>query len=257
MAELINNEQIKKPIAPVLSALLDDTLAAASSAGVSLKSAVLYGSAATRDYNPNRSDINVFLVFDKVSLELLKSLRGVFTKHFKQMKSNPVVLDAEYIAGSTDVFPMEFLEWKENSMVFYGEDPLEHIEISSENLRLSIEANLRGKRLRLIQSFFEFDPKKKQFQPFLLSTLPNFLVVSRNILRLLGVAVSSDRASMLDVLERKSGVELKAFKRLAVIKADNVKLGQDALETMFKQFLGEIDALIVFIDTFDTGKAGK
>jgi predicted nucleotidyltransferase len=252
MAELLNSDKIKSSVAPVLQGLLDDALPAVQSAGCRLESAVLFGSAASSDYAPGRSDINVYLVTDCLTLPLLKALNPVFKKHIKKLKSNPVVLDREYIAGSTDVFPMEFLEWKEQSIVFYGADPLENLEIGAENLRLSIEENLRGKRLRMIQSYFELDPRRRPMQPFLMSVLPNFLVVARNILRLLDVAVSSDKAAMIGALERKSGVELKAFKRLLRIRQDGMKAGADEAEILFKQFLAEIDALIGFIDQFKT-----
>lgn len=251
MAELLNKERIKSVLHPILQPLLDDTLAAAS--GAALQSAVLYGSAVAADYAHGRSDINVYFVFDKVDLPLLKSLRDVFKKHYKKMRSNPVTLDEEYIKDSTDVFPMEFLEWKENGLVFYGRDPLAALEISSANLRLSIEQNLRGKRLRMVQSFFEMDPRRGRMMPFLFSVLPNFVVVARNMLRLMDVAVTSDKSAMLGALERKTGVELTAFKRLIQVKADDLRVGTAEAEIMFKQFLEEIDALIMFIDRFDAG----
>jgi len=250
MAGLLNSDKIKSSIATLLQALLDDVLPAVQNAGCSLKSAVLYGSAVTADYVPGRSDINVYLVADCLTLPLLKALHPVFKKHFKKLKANPVVVDQEYIADSTDVFPMEFLEWKEQSLVLYGEDPMQGIEINAENLRLEIEENLRGKKLRLIQSYFELDPRKKQLQPFLMSVLPNFVVVARNILRLLDLAVTSDKISMVTALERKTKLELKAFKRLLQLKQENMKLGADEAEIIFKQFLAEIDTLIEFVDKF-------
>lgn len=255
MAELVNKDRIKNELHPILQPLLDDTLSAAS--GAVLQSAVLYGSAVTADYAHGRSDINVFFVFDTVGLPLLKSLRDVYKKHFKKMRANPVTLDAEYINDSTDVFPMEFLEWKENGVVFYGANPLEALDISSANLRLSIEENLRGKRLRMIQSFFEMDPRRGQIMPFLYYTLPNFAVVARNLLRLMDVAVTADKAAMLGALERKTGVELTTFKRLLQVKADNLKVGAAEAEIMFKQFLEEIDALILFVDSYDPGNAAS
>ena len=254
MADLINKEKIKHGLEPALDALLNDSLAAAGPKGATLISAALYGSAATQDYSAGRSDVNVFFVFDRIALPLLQALRDVFKKHFKRLRSNPVVLDAEYFEDSRDVFPMEFLEWKEKSIVFFGEDLLKDLEISGGNLRLEIEENLRGKRMRLIQSYFEMDPRRRQLQPFLLGTLPNFIVVGRNILRLMDAAVSEDVNSMLGALERKAGVEMPTFKRLVRVKHENLKVGAAEIEIMFKEFLVEIDRLIVFIDKFKAGK---
>jgi len=254
MPALLNQEKLNQTIVPVLSALLDDTLSASAPAGVKLVSAVLYGSATGRDYNPSRSDINVFMVFDRVNIDLLASMREVFARHFKKLKTNPVVLDTEYMSDSLDVFPMEFLEWKERSIVLYGEDPLGNVIISDANLRISLEQNLRGKRLRLIQSYFEFDPRSKKFLPFLLSTLPNFVVVSRNILRLVGADVPMDAIGMIESLEKRTGVQAVSFKRLVQIKIQGIKLGEKETDMLFKHFLSEIDALIAFVDSFDSGE---
>ena len=251
MAQLQNIDHIKEPLRPILSDLLDETIGAASGAGAKLHSAVLYGSAATRQYQHGRSDVNVYMVFDTVNIDLLKALRGVFRKHFKKLKANPVVLDDEYFKGSTDVFPMEFLEWQEKSIVFHGGDLLRDLNISLENLRLSIELNLRGKRMRLIQSYFEFDPRKGRFMQFLLSTLPDFTVACRNLLRLMDAAVTADVADMLSTLERKSDVELKTLKRLVQMKQDNMKVGASEADILFKQFLAELDRLIAFVDSFN------
>lgn len=255
MADLVNKNNLKPEIAPTLEALLEDVVSAVAPSGASVVSAVLYGSAATKDYVPGKSDINVYIVFDRIDLPLLQALRPVYAKYFKKLKSNPVTLDDEYITDSQDVFPMEFLEWKEKSVVFFGEDPLSGLNISGENLRLQIEQNLRGKKLRLIQSYFEMDPKRRQLQPFLLGTLPNFIVVARNVLRLLDAAVASDIYTMLGALERLSAIEMPTFKRLVRIKYENLKVGDAEIEIMFKDFIAEIDRLIIFIDKFNTGGA--
>lgn len=255
MAELKDREKIRQELVPTLSSLLDDTLTAAGDAGCSLKSAALFGSAIGKHYVPGKSDVNIVLIFDSVGIELLKSLRDVFKKYVKKLKGRPVVVDLEFITDSVDVFPMEFYEWRDRSRVIYGENLLANVEISPENLRLQIEENLRGKRMKMAQAFFDMDPKKKQLQPFLEETLPNFITVLRNVLRLMGEPANRDAFGLIDAVEEKAGVSLSRMKRLQRMKVDEVKLGAQELEITFGGYMDELKELIVFVDKFDgTGK---
>lgn len=250
MAELKDREKIRQELVPTLSSLLDDTLGAATETGCVLKSVVLFGSAIGKHYVPGKSDVNIFMVFDHTDLELLKQLRNVFNKYAKKLKGRPIVVDTEFVIHSVDVFPMEFYEWRDRSRVIYGENPLKNIEISRDNLRLQIEENLRGKRMKMVQAFFDMDPRKKHLQPFLEDTLPNFITVLRNILRLLGEPENRDTFSLIDAVEEKSGVSLSKMKRLQRMKVDEVKVGTKELEITFNGYLEELDGLTRFVDGY-------
>ncbi|MFA6449375.1 MAG: hypothetical protein WCX65_07910 [bacterium] len=254
MATIKNSDKMRKEVAPMLEALLEDTLAAAKSGGRSLTAAVLFGSATGQHYVQGKSDINTFMVFDQVDLPLLKTLLPVFNRHFKKLRARPIVVDSEFIADSTDVFPMEFLEWKEGSVAFHGVNPLDTADISRLNLRLEIEENLRGKNLRLTQSYFEVGGNPAKFRSFLESTLPTFFTVFRNILRLTGAAPERDQDSLIKAIETKTGLRLVAFRGLLQAKKRRGKLSSAELDSLFSAYIAELDALTRYIDSFETEK---
>lgn len=255
MAELLDRDKIRPEIAPTLASLVDDTLAAAGRAGARLLSATLFGSAIGKRYVHGKSDVNIFMVFEKVEISLLKELRDVFNKYQKKLRSRPVVVDMEFIKNSADVFPMEFFEWRDRSRVIYGENLLAGMEISKKNLRLQIEENLRGKRMRMTQAFFEMDPRKKHLQSYLEDTLPNYITTLRNILRLMDEAENRDAFGLIDAVEEKSGVTLSIMKRLQRMKTDGVKIGAKEAELTFAGYLEELGALAGFIDSYQEKKA--
>ncbi len=250
MAELANREKIRDELVPVLKALIEDVLSGVGGSGCRLEAAVLFGSATGGNFIPGKSDINIFMVFDKVGIELLVSLRGIFNRHFKKLKSRPVVVDREFVEHSTDVFPMEFLEWRDHSVVIFGDDPLRDIDISLDNLRHQVEENLRGKRLRLIQSYFEMDTRRNRLQPFLEETLPNFLTVFRNILRLIGKTPVSDAVALIEAVQNEAGVELTTIRRLQQMKVDKVKMNKAELDILFRGYIEELKKLTEFVDAF-------
>ena len=255
MTALVKTDGIRKELAAMLGPLAEQTIEAARSAGKTLDAAVLFGSAAGPSYVPGKSDVNIFMVFDIVDVALLNALRPVFDRWMKKLRARPVVTDRAFISGSADVFPMEFLEWKERSVAFYGENPAGKIPISLQNLRLQIEENLRGKRLRLIQASLEIGSKPAKFQPFLESTLSTFATIFRNILRLAGspAAGAGDPDSVIAGVESLAGFKLSAFRELAAMKKSKTKAPAGKLETVFQSYLTELDSLTEFVDKMEVG----
>jgi hypothetical protein len=254
MANLNNSEKIRPELVPLLSALTDDVARAASAVSHTLTAAVLFGSATGPRYRPGKSDVNIFMVFDHVDMALLKALLPVFNRHLKKLRSRPVVVESEFMFDATDVFPMEFLEWKEQSIPFFGTNPLDAADIERKNLRHEIEENLRGKVLRLIQSYFEVGGNAAKFLEFLDSTLPNFLTVFRNILRLAGGAAEYDPEKLMKAIEMQTGIDLTGSRRLIQSRTGQMKITPGEIETVFHAYLEELDKLAEYIDSYDAGK---
>ncbi|MEW5946255.1 MAG: hypothetical protein AB1742_08660 [bacterium] len=256
MVYLLNEGRIRQGLVPVLRGLITDTLGAAGRTGCTLKTAALYGSVVGKDFVPGRSDVNVLLVFESVKFDLLRELRGAFRRHAGKLRANPVVIDEEYIRGSADVFPMEFLEWKQRSLVIYGEDALEGIEVAEENLRLEIEENLRGKKLRLTQSYFEAPRGRGKLQGLAEGALANFAAAFRGILRLKGMEAKGEFLDTLDALSGMCGSRLSNVRRLYQLKTEGLKLSAEEEEKLFRGYLGDIDEVIGYVDRLEAARGG-
>lgn len=250
MPRLLNEDRIRRDILRPVGRLVNDVSDVAAGAGAQLRSALLYGSVVGKHFVPGKSDVNILLVFDKVGLDLMRKLRGVFRNYTKDLRGHPVVLDMEYIEDSRDVFPMEFLEWKERHILILGDDFLSGLEVSLDNLRHELEENLRGKKLRLIQSYFEMEGRREGLQGFLQTTLPGFLVYIRNILRLINFPVSDDVPAMLTLLEERTGLKVSSVRRLYQCRAERIKLGAAEAELLFSGYLKDVDGLIEYVDKF-------
>ena len=254
MFYLLNEGYIRPSLIPTLRNLIKDTRTSAEKTGSTLRCSILFGSVIGKSFIPKKSDVNVLVVFNQVDTPLLKELRGVFRKYLPTLKAFPVVIDEEYIRDSADVFPMEFLEWKERHILIYGENLLSGMEVSSENLRHEIEENLRGKKLRLIQAYFEVASGKSNLQKFMETTLPNFVVVFRNLLRLMGIPAPEDTPSMLDTLSEICKVRFPSVKRLHHLKIEGLKIKPDEAEILFKGYLREISDVTLYIDELKTSE---
>ena len=129
--------------------------------GDQLKSVVLYGSAASDDYSKKFSDFNVFCILGDPSPGALAKSNGLVRKWVKKGNPPPHFFDPKHIETSLDVFPMEFMDIKDQHKVLLGKDPLHGISVDLKNLRHECESELKGKLLHLRAFYAENCNKPK------------------------------------------------------------------------------------------------
>ena len=98
--------------------------------GENLVSFYLYGSAAGKGYIPGRSNLNTLILLKNINTEALKGLAQIYKKSREAGFVAPLILSPDYIRSSIDVFPIEFLDIREGSILLAGEDILKNISIN-------------------------------------------------------------------------------------------------------------------------------
>jgi len=122
--------------------------------GEGLVSAILYGSAASGEYSSANSNVNLAVVLDDSGLaNIARAARLVNKRKFRLVK--PVFFTEKYIASSTDVFPLEFLDMKENNIVLYGKDLLKDVRVDEKNLRFQCEQELKSKLINIKTAYLD------------------------------------------------------------------------------------------------------
>ncbi|HEU5305565.1 MAG TPA: hypothetical protein VFU40_13025 [Gemmatimonadales bacterium] len=179
---------MRESVARVVDALLAETDAVLGSG----YSAVLYGSAARGDYIPGRSDINLMLVIDQLSPEVLRSLGRAFTGWRKGSTEPPLVMSRTEWSRATDTFPIEITDMRTAYRVLRGSDPLHGVNVDLGDLRQALEREFRGKLLRLRQGYATYAPDPAALGALGLQSAATILVLLRGLLTLLGKPVSKD-----------------------------------------------------------------
>ena len=101
--------------------------------GQGLISVILYGSAASGEFADRQSNLNLLVVLDNAGLDNLSKVSRVINgRKFQLLR--PLFFTEEYIRGSLDVFPIEFLDIKENFAVLYGKENLSDLPVDTINL---------------------------------------------------------------------------------------------------------------------------
>jgi len=211
-------------------------------------SIILYGSAASGTYRPGHSDINLIVILEQLGLKQLKSSLRLVSHGIKKKITAPLFLSLQHIETSKDVFPIEFLEIKENHILLYGKDPFKDMHIDNTHIRLFCERELKGKLIRLREAYLEIGLKKKGIEALIKNSLKALLPIFRTLMRLKGISPSTNNVETVAQLSELFGLDEDVF--LAILKDrcnDEQILGKD-IDIYFERYLNEIEKLALAVD---------
>src|ERR1700692_1402789 len=120
-----------------------------AAAGTNLRSMILYGSAAAGDYVSDHSDVNLLCVLADTSFASIQALAPAAGWWDKKKHRAPLLLSAEDVRRSADVFSIEFLDMRLHYRVLGGEDVLKALDIPMRLHRAQLEYELREKTILL------------------------------------------------------------------------------------------------------------
>lgn len=216
--------------------------------GKNLSSLLLYGSAAGDNFDTERSDINFIIILSKIDMDMLRKYTGVSMKWQKKKVATPLILTEDYILNSADVFPIEFLELKENHILLYGKDILRELTVDLKNLKLQVEEQLKGKLLHLRGGFLDSGEKKEYLEKLLTSSLIAFVPIFRNVLRLMEKGVPVSRGTLFRDFCSEVGLNDRPFFRVWELKGGRTKLTKEEVIELFGEYLSQIERLVEKVD---------
>ncbi|MFA5032420.1 MAG: hypothetical protein WC614_05310 [bacterium] len=239
MAKMLNLDRfVGKLVEPYIKELI-------RLSGDNICSIILFGSAATKDFIPRKSNINLLVVCHKIDLPDLKKYHKLVRRGRKRGIVAPLFLTERHIKSSMDVFPIEFLEMKDSHILLHGKDVFDNMAINTENLRLECEEQLKGKLVRLRQSYLEHGVNAK----IIADSITSFISVFRSLVRLKTRAVKVEKEKAIEELA-KLKIESQVFFTALDIKKGKCKLKRKALEIFFEKYIKEIEKLCIYTDSF-------
>ena len=145
--------------------------------GEDLISIILYGSATGKNYRPGKSDINFMIVLSEEGIDRLDSAFKHVEKWRKRKVAVPLFLTETYIRTSTDVFPIEYLNFQGNHVLVYGKDLLEELSFDHNWVRLQCEREIKGKLLLLREAYLETSGKARGLKGLIGQSIQAFAAV--------------------------------------------------------------------------------
>lgn len=210
-----------------------------------LISVILYGSAASGEFVPGHSNLNILVILKSTELLFLKRASKII-KRFKNI--TPLFLTKEYILSSTDIFPIEFLDMRENYILLYGQDLLKEIHVDLRNLRFQCEQELKARLLNLKQAYLSLNLRPENLKEPLFKSFTSILHILRNVLRLKGVQPDYQKEELLKELAAYFKIEIGHWEKILKAKLQKIKLSGGEIEELFLVLVDNLEKVVQEVD---------
>ena len=218
--------------------------------GADLRSVVLYGSAAVGEHIPKRSDYNVLVIVDSLSVEQLRAAAAVARAWGDAGNPAPMTLTLNEWRGSADIFAMEYADILERHKILYGESPFDGIRVDPGDLRLQVEHEAMGKLLKLRQGVLAAGGDQKRLVELLAASLSTIMVIFRAVIRLHGGVPAKDNLAVSQAFAAYTRVDAAPFERVVRhVRGEQAITPADAGAVM-AGYLGGMEALVAHLDRF-------
>ena len=217
-------------------------------AGTNLLAAILYGSAAAGDYVAGYSDVNLLCVLRETSFASLEAVAPAIEWWGKQKHRVPLLLSADEMRRSADVFSIEFLDMRRNYRLLWGEDVLQTLEIPMRLHRAQVEYELREKTILLRQRLLMVSGNAVAKWELLLRSLPAFGTLFRHALIALGDAGAGSKREAAAMLAGKLGIDASVFGQLLDIRERKVERKAAKVDEMFARYLQLVEQVTAAVD---------
>ncbi len=229
------NPAVAGKITPMLEDLLREHAA-------NIHSFHIVGSAVIPDYNEKLSDINSVLVLKTMDLRVLAFLAPLGKKYGRKRIAAPLVMTPEYIETSLDAFPIEFLDFKFIHKTVYGQDLLQDLRITSSNLRLQCEREIKTKLIGLRQGYVSSLGKKDEIAAVLVRSFTGSMALFRAVITLLGKEPPIPRTDVITTLGAATRIDTDVFKSLLMLKLKLLKPSEQELASLFERYYKTLEA---------------
>ena len=213
-----------------------------------LLAVALYGEAASGDYRPRKSPLNLAILLDTVTPQRLAPMRPYLRRWHRRRIETPLILDPPYLETSFDVFPLEFIDIMDRHELLAGRiDPFAEPDIDIENLRFEVEEQLRGKMLHLWEGYLEAS-NPRALATFLKATPAAFGPILRGLLYLVDERRPAESDQLVSCVERSLEMKLEHFHRIDRVRTAQETLPTKEVEHFFEGYLKEVRSLVQRID---------
>jgi hypothetical protein len=227
-------------------------------AGDNLRSVVLYGSAATAEYQPDFSNLNLLCILRETSFAWLSAIAPVVEWWHGEKHPAPLVMTQEELEHSSDVFSIELLDMQQQHRVLFGDDALTGLQIPMQMHRAQVEYELREKLILLRQRLLQAAKNDRQLWDLLLGSFSAFATLFRHALIALGDASPRSKREAIQTLATRVQFDPSAFLQLLDIREHKAERKQFDVKDVFSRYLAAVQQVTTAVDTMlDAPRQGR
>jgi len=216
--------------------------------GNDMVSIILYGSGASGEYVPKKSDLNFLIVLSEEGINTLERSFKVVSKWRKRNVEIPLFLTKRYIESSLDSFPIEFLNMKINHTLVFGEDVLSKLTFEKGHMRVQCERELKGKLLQLRQGYLDTSQRAGNMQSLIARSIPAFMAIFRALLYIKDMELPVHKDEILSLICEVFHMDHGIFSALLSVKDRENKPSKGEMDSLIHNYIREIGRLSSIVD---------
>lgn len=218
-------------------------------AGTNLRTVVLYGSAASGEFDSDYSDINLLCILGDASLPSLVPLAHIARWWQKQARATPLFLTIEDLGRAADVFAIELLELKSNYRMVYGQDdPVAALQIPMHLHRAQLEYELREKQIFIRQQLMLAAGDRKRTWDLLRRSLPAYATFFRHALMAKGEGVPRSKRESIQAVAAALGFDPSPFYVVLDVRERKRHLRNVDVGKIAKEYLAAVEKVTTAVD---------
>ena len=219
-----------------------------NAAGSNLLSVILYGSAATEEFHPGHSDLNVLCIMQSLGRDDLRKLHAASAWWAKKGHPAPLFFTLNELHHSADVFAIELMDIKAAHRVLHGEDVIASLHVPMDLHRLHVERELRNNTLRLRQHYLMHPADSRKTLELMTSSISTFAALLRHALMALGEDPPPTKRSTMDRMGSVLGFDPSPFHTIFEIREGHKRERDVDVQATFDAYLDRVVKVTEEID---------
>ena len=228
---------------------------ARNAVGENLLSMILFGSAASGDYESGFSDFNVLCVVRDASPSALQALSGTARWWATQKQPPPLVMTRSELERTTDVFTIELLDMQKHHRVLFGEDVVKTLQVPLHLHRVQVEYELREKIVLLRRQYLLAAEKDRAVWDLMLHSVPSFITLFRHALIALGQPATTTRREAVESLGQLLGFDSSVMLSLLEVRQNKTKRDTFDARDLFARYVAAIEKVTDAVDNAGSMKS--
>jgi hypothetical protein len=217
-------------------------------AGTNLESVILYGSAASGEYEADYSNINLLVVLKDTSFPSLIAMAPVVEGWTQQRRPAPMLITCDELERSADVFSIELLDMKRQHRVLHGTDVVASLQIPMVLHRAQLEYELREKLILLRQRLLVDARDETRTWHLLLRSVPAFATLFRHALIAQGHPEPRTKRESVRTLAESLRFDATPFEQLLDIREHLADPKQFRVQEVAARYLAAVEQVTAAVD---------
>lgn len=218
--------------------------------GQELVAITLYGSAARGEHINKRSDLNVLVVVERITMEHLRKETQVARAWRDAGNPPPLTMTRGEWLGGADIFPIEYADIIAYHRVMAGALPIDGIRVDLDHLRLQLEHEAMSQVLRLRHAVMDAGTDVKAMRQVLEASVSTMMVLYRATLRLAGEEPPADSEAVCEQVRVRCGLDTGPVLRVVRFVRGKETLAQNDTMDVVQKYLDASQSLVGYLDRF-------